>query len=204
MKTVIVLGNINKIDVNDLNDAYLIGVEYGAYHLIKLGYIPDLAIGDFDSIDLDTLKEIEKKAKKTIKLNPIKDITDTEAAIMESITDEIVILGGIKGKRIEHFYANLLLLKKYKNVILKDEYSKIFISNQIVYTEPDYKFISIFPVDDKIILSLENMKYEVKHYELNKDNPTLGISNEANGIGKISIEEGMAFIFFTKDDNENL
>ena len=204
MRTVIVLGNIENIDLKDLSNSYLIGVEYGAYHLIELGMSPDLAIGDFDSVDIDTFKKIERGAKKLIKLNPIKDITDTEAAILNRVSDDVLILGGIKGKRIEHFYANLMLLKKYPFITLKDEYSKIFIASKHAYTEHEYKFISIFPVNDFVTLSLHHMKYEVSDYILDSKTPTLGISNEALGIGEIIIKKDLAFVFFTKDDHEKL
>ena len=61
MKTVIVLGNINNIDISDLANSYLIGVEMGAKHLIDLGYIPDLSIGDFDSTSEADLNIIRQK-----------------------------------------------------------------------------------------------------------------------------------------------
>lgn len=204
MKTVIVLGNIENIDLKDLYNSYLIGVEYGAYRLISKGLQPDLAIGDFDSVDIDTFKKIEQGSKKLIKLNPVKDITDTEAAVLNAVCDDIVILGGIKGKRIEHFYANLMLLKKYPNIQFKDENSKIFICKDKALTEKEYKFISIFPVDNEVTLTLNHMKYNVSNYVLKSDTPTLGISNEAKGIGEIVVKKGMAFVFYTKDDHENI
>lgn len=204
MKTVIVLGNINNIDVSDLANSYLIGVEMGAKHLIDLGYIPDLSIGDFDSTSEADLNIIRQKSKNIIILNPIKDKTDTEEAILKSLDkNDILILGGIKGSRIEHFYANLLLIKKYPNIIMKDDNSKIYIKNQSFMTTNEYKYISLFPIDDYAIISILGMKYNLSNYKLEKDIPTLGISNESSKNGYVEIKEGSLLVIESKD-NENI
>ena len=142
MKTVIVLGNITNINIDDLANSYLIGVEMGAIKLINLGYEPDLAIGDFDSCSSNDIDIIKKNSKNIIILNPIKDKTDTEEAILKALDiNDILILGGIKGKRIEHFYANLMLIEKYPNIIMKDDYSKIYIKDKSFQTTNLYKYI---------------------------------------------------------------
>ena len=56
-----------------------IGVDRGGLKLIEAGHTLDHALGDFDSVTLEELKTI--KAKKIIKLNPIKDETDTLYAL---------------------------------------------------------------------------------------------------------------------------
>ena len=69
---------------------------------------PDLIIGDFDSCQIDLPQDV-----KTIKLNPVKDDTDTLSCIKKALEygcNEFLILGALGG-RIDHTYANLSLLK---------------------------------------------------------------------------------------------
>ena len=100
MRAVIILGNIENINNDVLENSYIIGVDKGAYLAYKRNIRLDIAIGDFDSI-----KEVEYNElfnyTKIIKLNSIKDSTDTNEAIkLCKDYNEIIILGGIKGKRI--------------------------------------------------------------------------------------------------------
>ena len=203
MDTVIVLGNISIINLDDLKNKYIIGVEKGAIKLIELGYKPDLAIGDFDSCNSVDIEIIENNAKEFIKLNPIKDLTDTEEAILKA-KGNILILGGIKGKRIEHFYANIKLLEKYKNIIMKDEYSKIYIKEESFSLTNEYKYISLFSLTNESLISISGMKYNLDNYILRSDNPTLGISNEYVKDGFVTIKSGKLLVFESKEDHENL
>ena len=126
MKTVIILGNINKIDKDSLNDSYIIGCDRGSYVAASNNIIMDIAIGDFDSVNDIEFELIKKFAKKVIKLNPIKDLTDTKEALnLCNEFSNILILGGIKGHRIEHFYANLIEICNDKRISMMDENSLI-------------------------------------------------------------------------------
>ena len=203
MDTVIVLGNISIIDLDDLKNKYIIGVEKGALKLIELGYKPDLSIGDFDSCNTFDISIIKEKSKEFIKLNPIKDLTDTEEAILKA-KGNILILGGIKGKRIEHFYANIKLLEKYKNIIMKDEYSKIYVKEESFSLTNEYKYISLFSLTNESNISIKGMKYNLDNYILKSDNPTLGISNEYVNDGYVTINSGKLLVFESKEDHENL
>ena len=161
----------------------------------------DLAVGDFDSVSKEEF-ELIKKNNDIIKLNPIKDDTDTEHALnLVKNYDEILILGGINGNRIEHFISMLIYLKKFPNFIIKDDYSIIYtIDKSISIKKDEYKYISLFSLDDNTIISLDGFKYNLCNYNLKKDNP-LGVSNEIiKDYGNIKIK-GRIIIVKTKDDN---
>ena len=65
------------INLNDFD--FLIGVDRGALIAYQNNIYVNLAIGDFDSVTKDELILIQEKSK-VIKLNPIKDLTDTAEA----------------------------------------------------------------------------------------------------------------------------
>ena len=202
MKAVLFIGNNYKLNKIDFIDSYVIGVDKGALFCLNNNIKMDLAVGDFDSVNINDY-ELIKNTTKVVKLNPIKDDTDTEHALnLVKDYDEILILGGIKGNRIEHFISMLIYLKKFPNLVIKDDYSIIFSSSKDLKIKKDeeYKYISIFSLDNDTFISLKGFKYNLDNYNLKEDNP-LGVSNEIiDDYGIISLK-GRIMIIRTRDDN---
>ena len=132
MKALLVLYNCN---LNNFNNDYdlIIGIDRGAYNLASNNIKMDIAYGDFDSVNEAEFELIKKYSKKIVKLNPIKDLSDTYQVIKDYKNYDITILGGIYGKRIEHFYSNLLSLINYDNIKIMDENSLIIKCKKGVY-----------------------------------------------------------------------
>lgn len=199
MRAAIILKNADLKQFNNYYDI-IIGADRGALHAIKNGIIPDISIGDFDSVTDSELDIIKKNSKKIIKLNPIKDKSDTEEAIeLVKDYDEIHILGGIKGKRIEHLFANIISLINYPNASLKDEDSLIEIINDNNYKiKKEYKFISLYAIEESII-ELRGFKYNLNDYLL-KTNDPLCLSNEIINNPKIELKKGKLLIIYSHGD----
>src|SRR5262249_46234121 len=73
-------------------------------------------LGDFDSIQKKTLNELAEKGSLLIPSPAEKDETDTELGIAYALTQkaqEITIVGGIEGDRIDHILANITLAAKH-------------------------------------------------------------------------------------------
>ena len=81
----------------------------------KLGIIPDLILGDFDSTTSDALEYYRSTVPERIRQYPSrKDDTDTELAVsvaMDMGSTEITILGAT-GTRLDHVMGNIQILKK--------------------------------------------------------------------------------------------
>lgn len=202
MRVVLFLGQNVTLENFDLNNCYLIGVDRGALILASYNIKMDLAIGDFDSIDSFGLKIVEKYSKKIIKLNPIKDDSDTSAALDEAIkiSKDITILGGVNGSRVEHLLSNIFLLNKFEYVKMLDDNSLIFVTKESIKLHKDqYRYVSIFALDDTII-SLEGFRYNLVDYHMREYDP-LGLSNELEeDDAKITITKGKVIIIKSKDD----
>ena len=200
MKAAIILKDayLNKFNKNEYD--IIIGADRGALHAINNGIIPDISIGDFDSVSKEELEIINNNSKKIIKLNCIKDTSDTNSAIkLVKDYDEIHILGGIKGKRIEHLFSNIIDLINYPNLSLMDEDSLIEVIRDNNYKIKDgYKFISLFSIEDSII-SLNGFKYNLNKYLL-KPNDSLCLSNEIIDNPKIDLEKGKVIIIYSHAD----
>ncbi len=174
------IGIYSSIDAGPVKDLTIpyIGVDGGLVHLINQGIEPIQVIGDMDSLEHhQLLKEYECKI-----YSPIKDDTDTALAIKYAIElgyDEIDLYGVTK-KRLDHFFAVIALLKKYKHISITiyDEYNKIRLLNQgSHYIKKDgYKYFSIFSFEDTIV-SLSECLYPLNQYCLKADDP-LCVSNQ--------------------------
>ena len=69
----------------------------------RLGVVPDLLLGDLDSIDRSDLKPHELDHLEKIIVPAIKDDTDTQLAVDTAIergADNIIIIGGLGGRNI--------------------------------------------------------------------------------------------------------
>ena len=183
-------------DLLTIGDTYIIAVDQAVSELNKQQIQYQLAVGDFDSL-LD-IKEIQSDI---IKLNPIKDESDTYKAIEIAYTksNDVTLLGGLRGPRIDHLYANLLLLQRFPKLTIIDEHNKIEIKSKGIYAykKNEYNYISLFAIEDTII-TLEGTKYPLDHYLIKKDNP-IGLSNEIEDQAIIHIHDGLVLVIQSKD-----
>ena len=97
-----------------LDDADLIiAADSGAGAVLSLERLPDVLIGDMDSIRTDELRDIQNgREVEIITQPPQKDYTDTELAVhlaRERGAVEIYICGALGG-RLDHELANLSFL----------------------------------------------------------------------------------------------
>lgn len=199
MDAILLIGkNCDKLII-DYTKYYVIAVDSGVDYAIKNNIKIDLAIGDFDSAKAD----LKDSNLKKIVLNPIKDDTDTAAAFNYTKDfDNVIIVGGIQGKRIEHFLANIMLIKNHKNIIMIDNSSKIFyVPNEMKISKNSYKFISFFALENVENLCLDGFKYNLNNYNLNTLDP-LCISNEiTKDQAIISYDRGVLIAIMSNDDN---
>jgi thiamine pyrophosphokinase len=91
---------------------YLIAADGGANHLMKMGVLPEVVIGDLDSVDEDTLFELTSAEVKIEQYSEDKDETDIELALryaMELQPSSIRIVGALGG-RLDQTISNLSIL----------------------------------------------------------------------------------------------
>ncbi len=200
MEYVLIIGHDMDFTRFNFQNRYVIGVDEGAYVAIRNNVKLDVAIGDFDSIDPEKLAYIKGKTK-VIQLPQEKNETDTMAALkLCKDATRIIILGGIQGKRIEHFIANLILMENYPKVEMLDNNSHMYImDSSFSIKKNDYKFISFFALRETR-LTLEGFSYPLNNYIL-KNNDPLTISNELTSpMGIVTIKDGRVLVIQSKED----
>lgn len=195
--------------LNNYRDAFIIACDKGYEECLKENIEPDILIGDFDTLDISLIKN----PKSIIKLNPIKDDTDTFYAVKYLIKngyDEIHFFGCL-GNKFDHTIGNIQILS-----YLKDNNIKGFLHSEddstITFMIKDEKFefksnpkgmVSIFSYTEICHgVTIENMKYNIKNYKLTNSIP-LGISNEFifNSLskGKVEVKKGKILIIGPKE-----
>lgn len=186
----------------------LIAADRGLEFFLDYLILPDVVIGDFDSLSEDgknflemqsedipyggmlewKLQKGEGKVVEVVRLRPEKDDSDTQSAMNYAIQNgakEIVILG-VTGNRVDHLMANFGLLilaqKQDTEVALADRYNymKLISSGTILKKAEQFgKYVSFFPLGGDVTgLTLEGFKYPLDKYHLTTADSGLTVSNE--------------------------
>lgn len=80
----------------------------------KLSIVPDLVVGDFDSVPSGTAERLAEKNVPLVRYPVRKDLTDTELAMDFCIEEksEMIVLFGALGSRLDHMIASLHTLSR--------------------------------------------------------------------------------------------
>lgn len=193
---------------------YLIGADRGAYFLVRHGIAPDLALGDFDSVDAKALDMIRAGAVETAEYDAIdKDWSDTELALREALARgyrDIVIVGGL-GTRFDHSLANVQLLAVAvaagAHAVLVDGHNEISLlvaADGIVEcriaADERYPYISLLPLSAEVAgITLTGFAYPLQEATL-RHGMSLGVSNQlAADEGIISLRSGSLLVIRSRD-----
>lgn len=180
------------------NNIY-IAADSGLETAEKFNIVPNVIIGDFDSVD----SELLTCYKNIIKYPAEKDDTDSMLCVKYALGlgyQSILIIGGIGG-RIDHTLANLSLLKYIHKHgargIITDGFNRIFyLKNGGMTVCRNSKYISIIPISEELRgVTLKGFKYTLENAVVKFDEPYT-ISNEipGNESCEIIITDGEAYI----------
>ena len=138
----------------------IIAIDGGLKAAENLDIIPDIVVGDFDTIDSGTLnKYAGMKEVEVIRLNPEKDLTDTQSAIERALSlgaDYIEIIGGT-GTRLDHTIANIhtlqMMIGRCSGAVITNENNRIRIieDKYVIKRQEQYgKYVSFLPLTEKV------------------------------------------------------
>lgn len=190
---------------------YLIGADRGAEFLIRSGYTPHLALGDFDSVLPDQMQLIADTAEELLTCDAIdKDWTDTELALREAISRgyrEILILGAL-GTRFDHGLGNVHLLRQAEEqhckLTLIDLHNEISLctatANLQLEANPEFPYTSLLPLTTEVTgVTLAGFQYPLHDATL-RLGYSIGISNVlTEAMGSITIASGMLLVIRSRD-----
>ena len=181
---------------------YIICADGGTNHALRMGILPHLVVGDLDSIDLRVYQSLQGSSTDFYKVSSEKDESDLELAVsiaLEKKPQEIIILGAL-GKRVDHLFANLMLLtlplkQGVPTKIVDEDHEILVINNSIELTGKVGDYLSLFALSPQVTgIITQGLKYPLKEESLYLG-PTRGLSNEFNGDkASIQIGEGLLLV----------
>lgn len=201
--------DVHKSSLEGIKIDYVICADGGLEKAENLQVVPDLILGDFDSVNRDVLEKY-KKDSEIMKYPAEKDFTDMELSIETAVEKgfrDIVLVGATGGPRLDHSLANMMLLEKYYNlginIIIIDNNNKIQIiadNCDMLLNKKIGNFVSLIPLTENLNgLTLEGFKYPLDRVVV-KRGSTLCVSNEIiSDKGRIILEKGTAMLFISRD-----
>lgn len=190
----------------------VIACDAGFIYAEQLGILPDLIVGDFDSMSeagavaMRSLREIsESDPDRIVKLNVKKDDTDTLMAVKIALSKgyrKFMLYGSLGGQRMDHSIANLQTLLYIKHnggtgYIIEENRIVLIAENETVrFHRGNSGMISIFSVSEVSKgVTIRGLMYSLEDGELRNDFP-LGVSNEfiIDEEAEITVREGTLLI----------
>lgn len=199
---------VTQIPVRD--EDYVIAADGGYLYCKMLEIVPDLILGDLDSVGEQEAEELSRIRKlepeRVVVLPAEKDETDMLAAIHAGLEEgcrEFYIYAG-QGGRLEHTIANIQCLKYIRECgaagYMMDQTGMILVAqNETVRFLPTAQgYLSLFSMGDRAEgVTIRNMKYELNSATITNSFP-IGISNEFIGEqASITVENGTLVIILT-------
>jgi thiamine pyrophosphokinase len=142
----------------------------GADSARKLNIVPDIIIGDLDSISEKTIKYFENMSE--IIQQKRQNDTDVEKALKYLIKRkyEKVILLGATGDRLDHTICNLgIVIKFFNKINISILHKKSFLTaynNNVEFKTIHGEIISIYGFDTKTKIKSKGLKYPLNNISL--------------------------------------
>ncbi|MBC8335038.1 MAG: thiamine diphosphokinase [Anaerolineales bacterium] len=180
-------------------DAFMIAVDGGTRHLLALGLLPSVVIGDLDSLDPAHLLTLEKNHVEIIQHPKDKDETDLELALNYALDlgYRNIRLVAALGGRLDHTLGNLSLLTNPSlaglELRIEDGVEEaFFVRRQAQIHGRAGETVSLLPWNGDVTgIQTEGLRWPLRHETL-KAHKTRGISNEmVSDVAKISIDSGL-------------
>ncbi len=178
-------------------DDFVICADSGCDRAQKYGIVPDIVIGDMDSIENIGF------ATKKIVYPTRKDFTDSELAVdyaLENGFDELLLFGMI-GTRMDHTLTNISLLMRAENAAIIDGNNEIrLVKDEITLSGKVGDLISVIPLfSDAENITTRNLDYPLVNGGI-KQGTSLGVSNVMTADEcTIKIEKGSALVIRSRD-----
>jgi thiamine pyrophosphokinase len=186
---------------------FIIAADRGSECLYNYGIVPDLLLGDFDSVKKEILDNVKLQIKEVLEFPPEKDYTDTEIAIIEAIkrgAKKIYLFGAI-GSRMDHTLGNigLILTTKKRGATLEiiDDNNRLYLGENKMKLFGEYgENISFHALCDKVKnFKISGAKYNLETYDISLLDPRAICNEFVDTPIEISYEEGELLILHSID-----
>lgn len=190
----------------------LIAADGGARRVLEAGLVPDVVVGDFDSLPPAERERLVAAGVELRVAAPDKDESDMELCLLAAIasgTRRIVVLGALGLVRPEHSVANLLLLADPRldglAVTLAGRGSRIFRTGTAdgagaaEVTGETGDLVSLFPLGEAVEgVTTHGLRFALADETL-PVGPSRGLSNELLGTtARVTSRRGRLLVIHTR------
>ncbi|PBC10829.1 thiamine diphosphokinase [Mesorhizobium sp. WSM3859] len=178
----------------------VIAADAGIGHARMLGLVPELWVGDFDSVPANLPDDLAAVPRKVFPAE--KDMTDGELAIAEAIAlgaTSLVLAGAFGGKRADHAFLHLALavrLAEAGTIVLLTSGAQEgvpVLPGSAGFDYADGTLFSVLGFSDLSGLTVTGAKWPLERVEV-AFGSSLTISNEVKGRLGIALERGRALL----------
>ena len=178
----------------------VIAADAGIGHARMLGLMPELWVGDFDSVPANLPKDLAAVPRKVFPAE--KDMTDGELAIAEALqrgATSLILAGAFGGKRADHAFLHLALgirLAEAGTTVLLTSGAQEgvpVLPGKASFDYDDRTLFSVLGFSDLSGLTVTGAKWPLDRVEV-AFGSSLTISNEVKGQLGIGLERGRALL----------
>jgi thiamine pyrophosphokinase len=190
------------IDAKDL----IVAADGGAFALERWKILPHLVVGDMDSLGQAGVERLAKQGVGVASFPEAKDESDLELAVAHAIgagANELILLGALGGERLDHEWANLMLLADpgYNGVHIEARRGSLRIRalrarGSLQLDGPVGTLVTLLPVaGDAVGVRTEGLRYPLAGDAL-RFGRARGLSNEITSLpARVSLEQGSLLVF---------
>ncbi len=182
------------VEENISQFSVLVALDGATNRLIELNIIPDVVIGDLDSIHPDVLEQCNMNGTQIVhdSNQELSDISKGLGWVKQHYPDSYSSVVGIEIGRYDHHLAAYSALFECKSsaVILLDGWKaqRVDSTPREIKIQPG-KLVSLIPFGAASGVHLDGCKYPLNHESLSSG--TRGVSNEAvDSVITVSVESG--------------
>lgn len=186
--------------LHQYSGAFIVAADSGLNALYALDIVPNMMIGDMDSVDPTILEAFRKAGVEEAIYPARKNLTDTEIALELLIQKGFkkLILLGATGDRIDHSIANVFLLRKLCEAGIEAELitpgNRLFCikESRELRAEPGSTVSFIALTDVVTNVYLEGFEYKLTAENLYANQPGRAVSNIASKpVQRVTFDSGI-------------
>lgn len=181
----------------------IIAADCGYANAERLGVVPQVLLGDFDSIGTGELPPVAE----ILQVPAEKDRTDTQLAVDLALSrgaDDFVIIGGLSG-RLDHTLSNLALLEYLfdarAHAVMTDGANRVrYLKNTgMLIARSSFTYLSLLVVGERARgVFVDGCKYPLKNATL-KSSCQYAVSNEITGnCALVEVRRGALYVIESK------
>ncbi len=175
--------------------SYIIACDHGYNHCMKCGVVPNIVMGDMDSVVGSVDASIQ-----LVQFSSDKDDTDTMLAVKYAIDmgHKCIHLLCATGGRIDHMLANIACVvyavsHGVQCYIIDNNNVITACSSTLNIDKRSGYSLSLLSYSDSCIVSVSGTQYTLDNYTLTNNIP-LGVSNVVLSTATITVHSGMLLV----------